>query len=92
MLQISGLCRKYRVRTLYAFGSALTERFDSRSDVDLIADFDKESEADYFDNYFDFKYSLEEVFGRNVDLLEGVPIRNVYLRKDIERTKKLLYG
>jgi predicted nucleotidyltransferase len=92
MLQISGLCRKYGVRTLYAFGSALTERFDSRSDVDLIADFDKESGADYFDNYFDFKYSLEEVFGRNVDLLEGMPIRNVYLRRDIERTKKLLYG
>jgi predicted nucleotidyltransferase len=44
------------------------------------------------DNYFDFEYSLEDVFGRDVDLLEEQSIRNSYLRKSIENTKTLIYG
>lgn len=89
--QISDLCRKYNVRKLFAFGSVLTDRFNEQSDVDLIVDFDKKAIEDYFLNYFDFKYSLENVFGREVDLLEDQPIRNSYLRKNIENTKTLIY-
>jgi len=90
--QINDLCRKYNVRKLFAFGSALTDRFNEQSDVDLIVDFDKKAIEDYFLNYFDFKYSLEDVFGREVDLLEDQPIRNSYLKKNIENTKTLIYG
>ena len=90
--QITELCRKYNVRKLFAFGSVLTDRFSEQSDIDLIVDFDKKKIEDHFDNYFDFKYSLEDVFGRNVDLLEDQPIRNSCLRKSIESTKTLIYG
>jgi predicted nucleotidyltransferase len=90
--QISALCHKYNVKKLFAFGSVLTDRFNEQSDVDLIVDFDKDAVKDHFINYFDFKYSLEDVFGRNVDLLEDLPIRNSYLRKNIENTKILIYG
>jgi predicted nucleotidyltransferase len=90
--QIHELCHKHNVRRLFAFGSALTDRFNAQSDVDLIVDFDKAAVRDHFLNYFDFKYALEEVFGRKVDLLEEQPIRNSYLRKNIESTKILIYG
>jgi predicted nucleotidyltransferase len=60
--------------------------------VDLIVDFDKQAVNDHFINYFDFKYSLENVLKRNVDLLEEQPIRNSYLRKNIEKSKTLIYG
>jgi predicted nucleotidyltransferase len=90
--QIADLCRKYNVRKLFAFGSVLTDQFNEQSDIDLIVDFDKEAIKDYFVNYFDFKYSLEDVFGRDVDLLEDQPIRNSYLKKSIEATKRLIYG
>ena len=47
---------------------------------------------DYFDNYFDFKYSLEDLFGREVDLLEEQTIKNPYLKKNVDATKALIYG
>jgi len=90
--QIKDLCGKYYVKRLYAFGSVLTERFNEQSDVDMIVDFNKNAINDYFLNYFDFKYALEDVLGRQVDLLEEQPIRNSYLRKNIENTKILIYG
>jgi predicted nucleotidyltransferase len=90
--QVNNLCRQYNVNKLFAFGSVLTDRFSEKSDVDLIVDFDKQAVKDYFVNYFDFKYSLENVFKRDVDLLEEQPIRNSYLRKNIENSKTLIYG
>ncbi len=45
-----------------------------------------------FLTYFDFKYSLENVFGRKVDLMGEQPIRNSYLRESIENSKQLIYG
>ncbi|MDR1973290.1 MAG: nucleotidyltransferase domain-containing protein [Bacteroidales bacterium] len=90
--QIADLCQKHNVKRLFAFGSVLTNRFDEHSDIDLIVDFDKRAVKDYFNNYFDFKYSLENLFNREVDLLEDQPIKNSYLRKNIENTKTLVYG
>ena len=90
--KIDDLCRKHKVRKLFVFGSVLTERFNEQSDVDLIADFDKKEINDFFINFFDFKYSMEDLFGRKVDLLEDKPIKNSYLRKSIENTKALIYG
>jgi hypothetical protein len=70
----------------------LTPRFNEKSDIDLVVDFNKDEVEDYFDNYFDFKYSLEELFGRDVDLLEEQTIRNPYLKKNVDTTKTLIYG
>ena len=37
---VGELCRKYSVRRLVLFGSAVTDRFDtSRSDVDFLVEF-----------------------------------------------------
>ena len=46
----------------------------------------------YFDNYFDFKYALEELFGRSVDLVEDQTINNIYLRQNVDASKQLIYG
>jgi predicted nucleotidyltransferase len=90
--KVSELCKQYNVKKLFAFGSVLTDKFNEKSDVDLIVDFDKTAVKDHFLNYFDFKYSLENVFGRPVDLLVEQPIRNSYLRKSIENSKVMSYG
>ena len=67
-------------------------RFNDNSDVDLIVDFNKAEVSDYFDNFFDFKYALENLFGRKVDLLEEQTIKNPYLKKNVDATKTLIYG
>ena len=90
--KIAALCKKYKVNKLFAFGSILTDRFSDYSDVDLVVSFNKTEVSDYFDNYFDFKYSLEDLFGREVDLLEEQSIRNPYLKKNVDATKALIYG
>ena len=42
--------------------------------------------------FFDLKYALEDILGREVDLLEEHAIRNHYLKETIEQTKALIYG
>ena len=90
--RISALCHKHRVRHLYVFGSVLTPRFTDRSDVDFLVDFNTDEITDYFSNYFELKYALEEALGRRVDLVEESAVRNPIFRKNIERTKAVVYG
>lgn len=68
--RIIDLCKKHKVHKLFVFGSILTNRFNGKSDIDLVVDFKKAEIEDYFNNYFDFKYSLEELLNREIDLLE----------------------
>lgn len=90
--KIITLCKQYKVHKLFVFGSILTNRFNEHSDVDFVVDFNKDEVDDYFNNYFDFKYALENFFGRKVDLLENQAITNPYLKKNIDATKALVYG
>jgi predicted nucleotidyltransferase len=90
--KIRDLCIRHKVGKLFAFGSILTNRFREDSDIDFVVDFAGVDLYDYADNYFDLKYSLENLFSREVDLLEDKAIENPYLRHSIDSTKKLIYG
>lgn len=89
---ILNLCKTHKVKSLYAFGSVLTDKFNTESDVDLIVDFEKLDVIDYGDNYYDLKFSLENILKRSVDLLEEKAIKNPYFRKVLNQNKKLIYG
>ena len=88
---IEKLCRLHNVKTLYAFGSVLTEKFNNESDVDFIVDFKDLSVEDYVDNYFDLKFSLEDALKRPVDLLEEKAIKNPYFKQNVNQQKQLVY-
>lgn len=90
--KIRDLCSKHKVANLFVFGSVLSDRFKKNSDIDFIVDFRDFDVYDYADNYFDLKYSLENILKRNVDLLEDKAINNPYFRKSIDSSKQLLYG
>jgi predicted nucleotidyltransferase len=89
---ISGLCEKHKVRTLYAFGSILTDRFNDKSDVDLLVDFHPLDVSRYADNYYDLKFSLEDLFKRHVDLLEDKAIKNPFFKDALYQQRRLVYG
>jgi predicted nucleotidyltransferase len=89
---IRGLCLKHKVSKLFVFGSVLSERFQKDSDIDFIVDFENVDLYNYADNYFDLKFSLEDLLERKVDLLENKAINNPYLRKSIDSSKRLIYG
>lgn len=90
--KIIDLCKKHKVHKLFVFGSILTNRFNDNSDIDLVVDFKKGEIIDYFENFFDLKYSLEDLLGRKIYLLEEQTIKNPYLKKNVDATKTLIYG
>lgn len=89
---ILNLCQKHKVKSLYAFGSVLTDNFNAESDIDLIVDFENLDVLDYGDNYYNLKFSLEKMLNRPVDLLEEKAIKNPYFRKRLNKSKVLIYG
>lgn len=92
--KIIDICKRFHVRKLWVFGSILTSRFNEQSDVDLCVDFDKSKIDifDYADNFFDFQYALEEIFGRKVDITEDAAVQNPYFRQELNETRRLIYG
>ena len=89
---LSELCRQRNVKTLYVFGSVLTDRFNTDSDVDFIVSFNQMPVEDYADNYFDLKFALQDTLQRPIDLLEEQAIKNPYFLKNINQNKQLVYG
>ncbi len=92
--KIIELCKKFHVRKLWVFGSILTNRFNDKSDVDLCVDFDWDNIPlmDAADNFFDFQYALEDIFGRRVDITDDSAVRNKYFRQELNETRRLIYG
>lgn len=86
------LCQAYKVKSLYAFGSVLTDNYNRDSDIDLIVDFTEMEVEDYADNYFDFKFSLQDIFKRPIDLLEEKAIKNPYFLQNVNQHRQLVYG
>ena len=87
-----GLCRQHKVSKLYAFGSSITENFDpAKSDIDLVVELDIADPIEYGEMLMSLWNRLEELFSRRVDLLTTDSIKNPYLKKSIETTKKLIY-
>jgi hypothetical protein len=76
------------------FGSILTDRFNDNSDVDLLVNFDTSNHEDwdYVSNFFQFQDSLESLFGRKVDLIEEKGLKNKFFIRNLNRTKKQIYG
>jgi uncharacterized protein len=90
--QIETLCKTHNVKELFAFGSVLTNDFNETSDIDLIVDFNNIKLEEYADNYFALKFALEEIFSRDVDLLEEKALINTYFIENIKNQKRLIYG
>ena len=80
------------MKSLYAFGSVLTDKFNDSSDIDLVVDFQPQNVLDYVDNYYNLKFSLQEILKRPIYLLDETAIKNPYFRQNLERERQLIYG
>ena len=93
MAQIVALCEKHKVLQLYVFGSILTNKFGKNSDIDFTVIFDKEALPllVYGENYFAFKFALEDLLKRDVDLVIYDSVKNPYFKRNLDRTKELIW-
>ena len=90
--ELERLCVRYGVRRLGLFGSAATAaHLPEESDLDFLVEFQPTVLATYADAYFGLLESLEQLFGRPVDLVVGPAIRNPYFLQSVERTRTPIY-
>jgi len=85
---IPEFCRRWQIRELSFFGSVVRPDSSSRSDVDVLVAFEKNSAWSLFE-LAEMQLELQEMCGREVDLLEEDAIRNSYLVALIRRTKQV---
>jgi len=91
--ELFDLCRKYRVKHLELFGSALSSEFDvSRSDLDFLVEFQTASPSEHANCYFGLLQALEDLFKRKIDLVENRAIRNPYFQAGIDKSCKMIYA
>ena len=88
---LAELCRQYGVARLHLFGSAArTEQFDpAASDLDFVVRFADKSPG-YANRYLDFAEALEELFGREVDLVTERSAQNPHFRRAVESAQQLV--
>lgn len=90
--QIKKLCELNKVSTLFVFGSVITDKFRTDSDIDMVVEIEDSDPISYADKYFNLKFQLEKILKRQIDLLEQKSIRNRFLKSEIDRTKVQIYG
>jgi predicted nucleotidyltransferase len=79
------LKKRFSVRSIGLFGSMATGFSNEQSDVDILV----ELEEPTFDHYMELKFKLEEVLGRDVDLVLKDTLKH-RIKSIIE--KEVLYG
>jgi|SRR5579859_4311926 len=89
--KIETFCQRNHIRELSLFGSALTDSFTSKSDVDVLVSFDPACELSLAD-LGEIREELKMIFGREVDLVEKEALHNPYRKYSILREKQTIYA
>ena len=90
--ELRKLCLVFNVKSMYVFGSVCTDKFNENSDIDILISFDDLTIEQYTDNYFELHYKLQDLFGRDIDLLTERSLSNPYFIQGLEKTKQLIYA
>jgi hypothetical protein len=89
--RIAEFCRKWRVKELSVFGSALRADFRPDSDVDVLVVFEDDAEWDLWD-HMHAEEELRQLLGRDVDLVEKSAVRNPFRRHHILKNSEVIYA
>jgi uncharacterized protein len=92
--EIIRFCRRWKVRELALFGSALRPDFKSDSDVDVLVSFHESVNWGLFD-HVQMRLDLEAIFTRKVDLVTRRALeqsQNGLLRERILNTAKVIFA
>ena len=89
---IAGLCRKWRIRRLEVFGSALRADFGPASDVDFL--YTPADDAHWGLRFVTLVNEFREAVGRPVDLLSRIAVErsaNPFRKQAIRSTAETIY-
>ena len=91
--KLATFCGRHHLKTLYLFGSVLTEAFDADSDVDVM--FEPEGSGPGYFEQMKMADELEELWGRRVDLVSRRAVEsstNPLRRQSILDGARVVYG
>lgn len=88
---IEDFCRRWKISEFSLFGSVLRKDFRPDSDVDVLVEFHSDATWSLFDLVL-MRDELADIFGRKVDLVERSAVRNPFRRREIERTRQVLFA
>jgi len=92
LAEFNTLCQSHKVKSLYAFGSSTSDKFDfEKSDIDLLVEIDDPDPLERGEKLISLWDKFEIFFKRKVDLLTESSIKNPYLKKNIDSNKVLIY-
>jgi predicted nucleotidyltransferase len=89
--KIEEFCLRWKIVEFSLFGSVLRDDFDLDSDVDILVSLSEDADLDLYD-WITMIEELEEIFGREVDLVEKSSLRNPFRRHAILTNREIIYA
>lgn len=81
LTKIKKFCREHHVVKFSLFGSVLTDRFNKKSDIDVLVEFHPDHIPSFF-GLADMQFELENFFNRSVDLRTPNDL-SIYFRENV---------
>lgn len=94
MEELAAFCRRWKIRELAVFGSALRPDFTAESDLDLMVAFAEDADWGLLD-HIKMQQELESLFQRGVDLVTKRAVetsQNPLLRQEILGTATVIFS
>lgn len=79
--KIKKFCKNHHIVKFSLFGSVLTDRFNKKSDIDILVEFHPDHIPSFF-GLADMQFELEDFFNRNIDLRTPKDL-SVYFRENV---------
>lgn len=91
--EVVNLLRKHQIKSAFVFGSAVTNQFNEKSDIDLLINFNEGLDPLIAgEHWWDLHDELRNLFHREIDLITERSLKNPYFINELNRTKFLIYG
>ena len=85
--------QKHKIEKAYVFGSALTDDFNENSDIDFLVKFQEGLDPlEKGEMWWGLHDVLRDFFNREIDIVTEKSLKNPYFIKELNETKKLIYG
>lgn len=91
--ELAAFCRKNGIVRLAVFGSAVRDDFGTKSDIDVLVDFNRSRRPSLMD-VVEIESELSELLGRDVDMLTRASVersRNHIRRRSILESTEVVY-
>jgi predicted nucleotidyltransferase len=89
--KIAEFSRKWKINEFALFGSVLRDDFGPDSDIDVLVTFQGDAPWSMWD-LLDVRKELQDLFGRDVDIVEKDALRNPFRKQEILRKHKVFYA